>query len=145
MWRLQDDSDIAGWVMSDLLTRIEQYLHDYRYTSTTGLIEDCKAEIERLQADVAVLRGALGYECPAKYDGRLSDGTLPVNGIAAAMQEQVASLQAVLDAARAFVASNSAFGTADDADEMTRLHIETLAKYERMESLIRALDGEVKP
>ena len=38
--------------MSDLLTRIERFLHDERYISATGLVEDCTAEIERLQAVV---------------------------------------------------------------------------------------------
>ena len=35
--------------MSDLLNRIDRYLHDDRYLSTTELVEDCKTEIERLQ------------------------------------------------------------------------------------------------
>jgi thioredoxin-like negative regulator of GroEL len=72
MWRLQDDSDIAGWVMSDLLTRIEQYLRDERYTSSTGLVEDCKAEIARLQARLTAAREKC-VEIMAEYGNTYAD------------------------------------------------------------------------
>ena len=46
-------------------------------------------EIEQLQRERDACRGALGYSMPGDFDGRLPDGTFPVNGIAVALNQQL--------------------------------------------------------
>jgi hypothetical protein len=40
--------------------------------------------IRSLEHDIEAYRGALGYPVRGDHDGRLSDGTTPINGIALA-------------------------------------------------------------
>lgn len=53
---------------------------------------------QRVEQDIQAYRGALGYTVPAKYDGRLSDGTVPRCGICEAQSSKIAELEK--DAAR---------------------------------------------
>ena len=43
--------------------------------------------IRELRHDIQAYRGALGYPVPGDHDGRLSNGSTPVNGIAEAMNK----------------------------------------------------------
>src|SRR5262245_20979414 len=56
------------------------------------------ATVAALQRDIHAYRGSLGYAVPGDHNGLLSDGTNPNNGIAEALHNQVAALQAELDA-----------------------------------------------
>jgi len=81
-------------------------------------------ELLRVMRDLEACRGALGYSMPGDFDGRLSDGSWPMNGIATALsarledarfeqerlraqvehlQKQVEHVQAALSAARSLV------------------------------------------
>ena len=62
-------------------------------------------EVSRLQdalsvteADIRAYRGALGYPVPGDHDGRLRDGTYPVNGTAVALEVQLRDALSVLNA-----------------------------------------------
>lgn len=48
------------------------------------------AEVLALRHDVIAYRAALGYSAPGDHNGRLSDGTVPNNGIAEALQADLA-------------------------------------------------------
>jgi hypothetical protein len=50
--------------------------------------------IEKSAHDIEAYRGALGYSVSGEHDGRLSDGTVPNNGIAEALNNQCRTLSA---------------------------------------------------
>ena len=89
-----------------------------------GLADQRGGELLRAMRDLEACRGALGYSMPGDFDGRMSDGSFPVNGIGQALearllesqedhgrlqaqvvhlQKQVEHVQAALIAARALV------------------------------------------
>ena len=54
------------------------------------MCNDCKIVmlediIKHLEHDIEAYRGALGYPIKCYHDGRLMDGTFPINGIAEAL------------------------------------------------------------
>ena len=55
-----------------------------------------EAQIAALSHDIQAYRGALGYSVPGDHDGILSDGRLPINGIAEAQVKQIAALEAAI-------------------------------------------------
>jgi hypothetical protein len=71
----------------------------YRLAKDHDRLERENAEVDRLKADIEAYRGALGYSVAGDHDGRLSDGTDPVNGIAEALHRENAELRAALETA----------------------------------------------
>jgi hypothetical protein len=57
--------------------RILDYIDDLR--------EHCAKLEAELERDMHAYRGALGYPVPGWHDGKLSDGTTPINGLAKAV------------------------------------------------------------
>jgi len=62
-----------------------------------GLLPGDCDQVDALEVDIQAYRGALGYSVPGDHDGRLSDGTVPRNGVAESLQQQVVSAEARAD------------------------------------------------
>jgi len=57
-----------------------------------------RQRIAELERDVQAYRGALGYAVPDSFGDRLTDGTIPNNGIAEALHQQAAAERERADA-----------------------------------------------
>lgn len=62
--------------------------------ATLEVIEKSAIEAQVLRHDVEAYRACLGYSVSGDHDGRLSDGTLPNNGIAEALDNECRTLSA---------------------------------------------------
>ena len=62
--------------------------------ATLEVIEKSAIEAQVLRHDVEAYRACLGYTVSGDHDGRLSDGTLPNNGIAEALNNECRTLSA---------------------------------------------------
>lgn len=58
-----------------------------------AVLRDTISENKRMGRDILAYRAALGYETPGSHDGRLSDGTFPLNGIAGALELRLIELE----------------------------------------------------
>src|SRR5574343_1924004 len=62
--------------------------------ATLEVIEKSAIESQVLRHDVEAYRACLGYTVSGDHDGRLSNGTLPNNGIAEALNNECRTLSA---------------------------------------------------
>lgn len=56
-----------------------------------------RARLAVYEHDALAYRLALGYEIPGGHDGRLSDGTLPINGLAEASRNHMRAKRRLLN------------------------------------------------
>ena len=63
-----------------------------------GRFLQSEAKLAEAHHDIEAYRGSLGYSVSGNHDGRLTDGSSPVNGIAEALKRQLAEVQATLKA-----------------------------------------------
>ena len=83
--------------MSDLIERLRgQFSNRPTRYECADEIERLRRELAETQHDAEAYLGALGYAVPGAHDGRLSDGTLPLNGIADALQRELAEARELL-------------------------------------------------
>lgn len=71
------------YLEDDLRARLSQ--HEAVIEGLEKQRDEARSEVERLKHDNEALRGSLGYAIPGDHDGKMSDGTTPVNGIAVAL------------------------------------------------------------
>jgi DNA repair exonuclease SbcCD ATPase subunit len=113
-------------------------------------IERLREENRRLRIDEAALRGALGYEVHADYDGRMSDGTRPVCGFCTPLKAEIERLREEQgDLPRARMALDHARDRiAEQEAEIERLEgdiVQAFDKRNQLEAEIERLRGEVDP
>lgn len=86
--------DLKAYIAPDRKHNIETQNLIIFMDELVAALETAWAELDGLRSDVQVYRGALGYAVPGDCSDRLSDGTIPVNGIAESQALEIATLTA---------------------------------------------------